>query len=182
MTCRWGRSCWRGWSTSRSRPSPRAASSTPRRPCSRPSPSCIGPRSYPGTSCSASAPPIAPPDAAADLGLRLVHVNANRAEEVTDTVMALFLVLLGQTHLLSPHVSPSPAALSAGCLGSVQLLCCGMRHCRGRPRARHSWWYASARCLATRSLAFRMSYSTSTSAIWVEERGRLQSIIVWRIR
>ncbi|XP_042505656.1 C-terminal binding protein AN-like [Macadamia integrifolia] len=88
---------------------------------------------------------------AADLGLRLVHVDASRAEEIADTVMALFLGLLRRTHLLSRH-----AFSSSGWLGSVQPLCRGMRRCRalvlgivGRS--------ASARALATRSLAFKMS-------------------------
>ncbi|KAA8516093.1 hypothetical protein F0562_019272 [Nyssa sinensis] len=56
---------------------------------------------------------------AADLSLqRLVHVDVSRADEVADTVMALFLGLLRRTHLLSRH------ALSAsGWLGSVQPLC-----------------------------------------------------------
>ncbi|THU65815.1 hypothetical protein C4D60_Mb05t07630 [Musa balbisiana] len=57
---------------------------------------------------------------AADLGLRLVHVDANRAEEVADTVMALFLGLLRRTHLLSRHSSSSSAA--SGWLGSIQPL------------------------------------------------------------
>uniref|UniRef100_A0ACD5TTP2 Uncharacterized protein n=1 Tax=Avena sativa TaxID=4498 RepID=A0ACD5TTP2_AVESA len=94
--------------------------------------------------------------AAADLGLRLVHVDANRAEEVADTVMALFLGLLRRTHLLSRHVSSSPAAVAAGCLGSVQPLCRGMRRCRGLVLGIVGR-SAAARCLATRSLAFRMS-------------------------
>lgn len=89
---------------------------------------------------------------ASDLGLnRLVHVDVSRAEEVADTVMALFLGLLRRTHLLSRH------ALSAsGWLGSVQPLCRGMRRCRGLVLGivgRSN----SARSLATRSLAFRMS-------------------------
>uniref|UniRef100_A0A2P2KNQ5 D-isomer specific 2-hydroxyacid dehydrogenase NAD-binding domain-containing protein n=1 Tax=Rhizophora mucronata TaxID=61149 RepID=A0A2P2KNQ5_RHIMU len=88
---------------------------------------------------------------AADLGLRLVHVDTSRAEEIADTVMALFLGLLRRTHLLSRH------ALSAsGWLGSVQPLCRGMRRCRGLVLGivgRSS----SAKYLATRSLAFKMS-------------------------
>jgi hypothetical protein len=55
--------------------------------------------------------------ATADLGLRPIHVDANRAEEVADTTMMLFLGMLCQTHLLSCHVSsaplPSPPAASA---------------------------------------------------------------------
>ncbi|PNT78284.1 C-terminal binding protein AN [Brachypodium distachyon] len=94
--------------------------------------------------------------AAADLGLRLVHVDANRAEEVADTVMALFLGLLRRTHLLSRHVSSAPAAVAAGCLGSVQPLCRGMRRCRGLVLGIVGR-SAAARCLATRSLAFQMS-------------------------
>ncbi|CAL4915265.1 unnamed protein product [Urochloa decumbens] len=92
--------------------------------------------------------------AAAELGLRLVHVDANRAEEVADTVMALFLGLLRRTHLLSRHASSSSPA--AGWLGSVQPLCRGMRRCRGLVLGIVGV-NAAARCLATRSLAFRMS-------------------------
>nr|POE98925.1 c-terminal binding protein an [Quercus suber] len=62
----------------------------------------------------------------ADLSLRLLHVDASRAEEVADTVMALFLGLLRRTYLLSRH-----AFFAAGWLGSVQPLCRGMRRCRG---------------------------------------------------
>jgi phosphoglycerate dehydrogenase-like enzyme len=91
--------------------------------------------------------------AAADLGLRLVHVDANRAEEVADTVMALFLGLLRRTHLLSRHASSSSTPLF---LGSVQPLCRGMRRCRGLVLGIIGV-SAAARCLATRSLAFRMS-------------------------
>ncbi|MQM21701.1 hypothetical protein Taro_054745 [Colocasia esculenta] len=91
---------------------------------------------------------------AADLGLQLVHVDANRAEEVADTVMALFLGLLRRTHLLSLHVSSSAAA--SGWLGSIQPLCRGMRRCRGLVLGIVGR-STSARCLATRSLAFRMS-------------------------
>jgi phosphoglycerate dehydrogenase-like enzyme len=44
---------------------------------------------------------------------RLVHVDANRADEVADTVMALALGLLRRTHLLSRQASSSgPAAAS----------------------------------------------------------------------
>ena len=92
--------------------------------------------------------------AAAELGLRLVHVDANRAEEVADTVMALFLGLLRRTHLLSRHASSSSPA--AGWLGSIQPLCRGMRRCRGLVLGIIGV-NAAARCLATRSLAFRMS-------------------------
>ncbi|CAN6306053.1 unnamed protein product [Urochloa humidicola] len=92
--------------------------------------------------------------AAAELGLRIVHVDANRAEEVADTVMALFLGLLRRTHLLSRHASSSSPA--AGWLGSVQPLCRGMRRCRGLVLGIIGV-NAAARCLATRSLAFRMS-------------------------
>ncbi|PWZ58630.1 C-terminal binding protein AN [Zea mays] len=92
--------------------------------------------------------------AAAELGLRLVHVDANRADEVADTVMALFLGLLRRTHLLSRHASSSSP--TAGWLGSVQPLCRGMRRCRGLVLGIVGV-NAAARCLATRSLAFRMS-------------------------
>ncbi|XP_057961196.1 C-terminal binding protein AN [Malania oleifera] len=88
---------------------------------------------------------------AANLGLRLVHVDASRAEEIADTVMALFLGLLRRTHLLSRH------ALSAsGWLGSVQPLCRGMRRCRGLVLGIVGR-SASAKSLANRSLAFKMS-------------------------
>uniref|UniRef100_A0A5B7AJL6 Putative C-terminal binding protein AN n=1 Tax=Davidia involucrata TaxID=16924 RepID=A0A5B7AJL6_DAVIN len=89
---------------------------------------------------------------AADLGLhRLVHIDVSRADEVADTVMALFLGLLRRTHLLSRH------ALSAsGWLGSVQPMCRGMRRCRGLVLGIIGR-SASARSLATRSLAFKMT-------------------------
>ena len=65
--------------------------------------------------------------------------------------MALFLGLLRRTHLLSRHT------LSAsGWLGSVQPLCRGMRRCRGLVLGIIGR-SASARSLATRSLAFKMS-------------------------
>ncbi|XP_058105273.1 C-terminal binding protein AN-like isoform X2 [Magnolia sinica] len=88
---------------------------------------------------------------AADLGLRLVHVDASRAEEVADTVMALFLGLLRRTHLLSRH-----AFSASGWLGSLQPLCRGMRRCRGLVLGIVGR-SASARSLVTRSLAFKMS-------------------------
>lgn len=91
---------------------------------------------------------------AADLGLRLVHVDVGRAEEVADTVMALFLGLLRRTHLLSRHSSSSSSA--SGWLGSIQPLCRGMRRCRGLVLGIVGR-SASARCLANRSLAFKMS-------------------------
>ncbi|XVE77203.1 hypothetical protein DITRI_Ditri13aG0042600 [Diplodiscus trichospermus] len=85
-----------------------------------------------------------------DLGLRLVHVDVSRAEEIADTVMALLLGLLRRTHLLSHH------ALSAsGWLGSVQPLCRGMRRCRGLVLGIIGT-SSSARSLASRSLAFRV--------------------------
>ncbi|KAI3787401.1 hypothetical protein L1987_41849 [Smallanthus sonchifolius] len=89
---------------------------------------------------------------AADLGLgRFVHVDVSRAEEIADTVMALFLGLLRRTHLLSRH------ALSAsGWLGSVQPLFRGMRRCRGLVLGIIGR-SASAKSLATRSLAFKIS-------------------------
>lgn len=88
---------------------------------------------------------------AADLGLRLIHVDTSRAEEIADTVMALVLGLLRRTHLLARH------ALSAsGWLGSVQPLCRGMRRCRGLVLGIVGR-SASARALATRSLSFKMS-------------------------
>ncbi|CAL4920511.1 unnamed protein product [Urochloa decumbens] len=106
--------------------------------------------------CLGSADRAADAAAAADLGLRLVHVDANRAEEVADTVMALILGLLRRTHLLSRQASSGPAAVAAGWLGSVQPLCRGMRRCRGLVLGIIGR-SAAARCLATRSLAFRMS-------------------------
>ncbi|CAN6568213.1 hypothetical protein C1H46_032555 [Malus baccata] len=88
---------------------------------------------------------------AADLGIRLVHVDVSRAEEIADTVMALFLGLLRRTHMLSRHT------LSAsGWLGSIQPLCRGMRRCRGLVLGIIGR-SASARSLATRSLAFKMN-------------------------
>lgn len=91
---------------------------------------------------------------AADLGLRLVHVDVDRAEEVADTVMALILGLLRRTHQLSRYSSSSSAA--SGWIGSIQPLCKGMRRCRGLVLGIVGR-SASARCLATRSLAFKMS-------------------------
>ncbi|KAL6006705.1 hypothetical protein ACLOJK_032198 [Asimina triloba] len=88
---------------------------------------------------------------AADLGLRLIHVDVSRAEEVADTVMALFLGLLRRTHLLSRH-----AFSASGWLGSLQPLCRGMRRCRGLVLGIVGR-SASARSLVTRSLAFKMS-------------------------
>ncbi|RCV46774.1 hypothetical protein SETIT_9G558300v2 [Setaria italica] len=106
--------------------------------------------------CLGSADRAADAALAADLGLRLVHVDANRAEEVADTVMALILGLLRRTHLLSRQASSAPAAVAAGWLGSVQPMCRGMRRCRGLVLGIIGR-SAAARCLATRSLAFRMS-------------------------
>ena len=80
---------------------------------------------------------------AADLGLRLFHVDASRAEEIANTVMALFLGLLRRTHLLSWH-----ALSAAGWLGSVQPLYRGMRRCCGLVLGIIGR-YASARSLAT---------------------------------
>ncbi|GAB4861678.1 hypothetical protein Ancab_036931 [Ancistrocladus abbreviatus] len=88
---------------------------------------------------------------AADLGLRLLHVDISRSEEIADTVMALILGLLRRTHLLSRH-----SLSSSGWLGSVQPLCRGMRRCRGLVLGIVGR-SASARSLATRSLAFKMN-------------------------
>nr|GEY71784.1 C-terminal binding protein AN-like [Tanacetum cinerariifolium] len=101
---------------------------------------------------------------ASELGLgRLVHVDVSRAEEVADTVMALFLGLLRRTHLLSRH------ALSAsGWLGSVQPLCRGMRRCRGLVLGIVGR-SGSAKSLAIRSLAFKISvlyYDVNEVHIW----------------
>ncbi|KAG2396913.1 C-terminal binding protein [Vigna angularis] len=108
-------------------------------------------RSYHLILCLGSADRAVYSALAADLGLRLVHVNTSRAEEIVDTVMALFLGLLRRSHLLSRH------ALSAsGLLGSVHPLCRGMRRCRDLVLGIVGI-FASARSLATRSLAFKMS-------------------------
>ncbi|XP_074263353.1 C-terminal binding protein AN [Silene latifolia] len=88
---------------------------------------------------------------AADLGLKLVHVDVSRAEEIADTVMALILGLLRRTHLLSRH-----SLSSSGWLGSVQPLCRGMRRCRGLVLGIVGR-SASAKCLALRSLSFKMN-------------------------
>ncbi|XP_068669771.1 C-terminal binding protein AN-like [Aristolochia californica] len=101
--------------------------------------------------CLGSADRVVDSALAADLGLRLVHVDVNRAEEVADTVMALFLGLLRRTHLLSRHVFSA-----SGWLGSVQPLCRGMRRCRGLVLGIVGR-SASAKSLATRSLAFKIS-------------------------
>ncbi|KAL0913208.1 hypothetical protein M5K25_016652 [Dendrobium thyrsiflorum] len=110
---------------------------------------------------------------AADLGLRLVHVDVNRAEEIADTIMALFLALLRRTNLLSQYSSSSSAA--SGWFGSIQPLCRGMRRCRGLVLGIIGR-SASARCLATRSLAFRMSvlYFDVNENNYVKGKGRFQ--------
>ncbi|KAG5154595.1 hypothetical protein JHK82_012564 [Glycine max] len=78
--------------------------------------------------------------------LRLVHVDTSHDEEIADTAMTLFLGLFRRTHLLS----------ASGWLGSVQLLCRGIRRCSGLVLGivRIS---SSARSLATGNLAFKMS-------------------------
>ena len=86
-----------------------------------------------------------------DLGLCLLHVDASRAEEIANTVKALFLGLLRRTYLLSRH-----ALSAAGWLGSVQPLYRGMRRCCGLGLGIIGR-YASARSLATRSLAFKIT-------------------------
>ncbi|GAB2271750.1 hypothetical protein Dimus_006580 [Dionaea muscipula] len=88
---------------------------------------------------------------ASDLGLRLIHVDVPRSEEIADTVMALILGLLRRTHLLSRH-----SLSSSGWLGSLQPLCRGMRRCRGLVLGIVGR-SASARSLASRSLAFKMN-------------------------
>ncbi|KAI0499977.1 hypothetical protein KFK09_018185 [Dendrobium nobile] len=110
---------------------------------------------------------------AADLGLRLVHVDVNRAEEIADTIMALFLALLRRTNLLSRYSSSSSAA--SGWFGSIQPLCRGMRRCRGLVLGIIGR-SASARCLATRSLAFRMSvlYFDVNENNYAKGKGRFQ--------
>ncbi|XP_020573322.1 C-terminal binding protein AN isoform X2 [Phalaenopsis equestris] len=110
---------------------------------------------------------------AADLGLRLVHVDVNRAEEIADTIMALFLALLRRTNLLSRYSSSSSSA--SGWFGSIQPLCRGMRRCRGLVLGIIGR-SASARCLAIRSLAFRMSvlYFDVNENTYAKGKGRFQ--------
>jgi hypothetical protein len=90
--------------------------------CSRSLPSSCGPRCFCPwkllLSLGSTDRAVDAADAtAADLGLRPIHADANRAEEVADTTLTLFLGMLRQTHLLSRHVSsaspPSPPAASA---------------------------------------------------------------------
>ena len=78
-------------------------------------------------------------------------MDASRAEEITNTVMALFLGLLRRTHLLSQH-----ALFAAGWLGFVQPLCKGMRRSRGLVLGIIGR-STSTRSLATRSLAFKIN-------------------------
>ncbi|KAL2347520.1 hypothetical protein Fmac_001520 [Flemingia macrophylla] len=93
-------------------------------------------------------PPSPPTSTSADLGLRLVHVDTSHAEEIANTIMALFLGLLCRRHLISRH------ALSAsGCSAPSSL---GIRRCRGLILS-IVIVYASTRTLATRSLAFKIS-------------------------
>ena len=78
-------------------------------------------------------------------------MDASRAEEIANTVMALFLGLLRRSHLLSRH-----ALFAAGWLGFVQPLCRGMQRCRGLVlgiigRSSSAW------SLAIISLAFKIS-------------------------
>ncbi|XP_039138194.1 C-terminal binding protein AN-like isoform X2 [Dioscorea cayenensis subsp. rotundata] len=101
--------------------------------------------------CLGSTDRVVDSSLASDLGLRLVHVDSGRAEEVADTIMALFLSLLRRTHLLSRQSSSA----ASGWLGSIQPFCRGMRRCRGLVLGIIGR-SASARCLATRSLAFKM--------------------------
>ena len=88
---------------------------------------------------------------ATDPGLRLLHVDASRAKEIANTVMALFLGLLRRTHLLSRH-----ALSGTSWLGSVQPLCRGMRQSSGLVLGIIGR-SASTRSLATRSLAFKIN-------------------------
>ncbi|CAM0870259.1 unnamed protein product [Alopecurus aequalis] len=125
--------------------------------------------------CLGSADRAADAAAAADLGLRLLHVDASRAEEVADTVMALLLGLLRRTHLLSRHASSSPSP-AAALLGSLQPLCRGMRRCRGLVLGIVGR-SAAARCLATRSLAFRMSVLYFDPRYMAEGKMRRPSIV-----
>ncbi|KAI0488258.1 hypothetical protein KFK09_028085 [Dendrobium nobile] len=91
---------------------------------------------------------------ATDLGLRVVHIDVSRADEIADSVMALLLVLLRRSHLLARHSSASSAV--SGWVGSVQQLCRGMRRCRGLVVGIIGK-SASARCLVERVVGFRMS-------------------------
>ncbi|EFJ07708.1 hypothetical protein SELMODRAFT_928, partial [Selaginella moellendorffii] len=88
--------------------------------------------------------------AAAEMGLKLVHVDCGRGEEIADTVMALLLGLLRHTHSLSAQ-----GFASAGWLGSIQPLCKGMRRCRGLVMGIVGRT-PSACALAVRCLAFKM--------------------------
>ncbi|KAL0904219.1 hypothetical protein M5K25_026300 [Dendrobium thyrsiflorum] len=91
---------------------------------------------------------------ATDLGLRVVHIDVSRADEIADSVMALLLVLLRRSHLLARHSSASSAV--SGWVGSVKQLCRGMRRCRGLVVGIIGK-SASARCLVERVVGFRMS-------------------------
>lgn len=74
---------------------------------------------------------------AADLGLRLVHVDVSRAEDVADTVMALMLGLLRRLTSFPGGLCPLPvgwalfsrcavdAPLSGSCSGNHWAICLG---------------------------------------------------------
>jgi hypothetical protein len=98
--------------------------------CSRPSPSSRGPRCFCPwkllLSLGSTDRAVDAADAtAADLGLRPIHVDANRAEEVADTTMMLSLGMLRQTHLLSRHVSSAPPPSAASAPSSRSSEACG---------------------------------------------------------
>lgn len=86
--------------------------------------------------CLGSPDRVADPAATADLLLHLVHVDANRAEEVANTVMAFFLGLLRRTLLLLRHASSAPAAVvesapAEGLRGGVGRVRCGRKKRKG---------------------------------------------------
>lgn len=85
-----------------------------------------------------------------DLGLHLLHVDAGRAEEIADTVVALVLGMLRHTHVLAAQ-----GFASSGWIGTIQPMCRGMRRCRGLVLGIIGR-SASACTLAARILAFKM--------------------------
>ncbi|KAH7404850.1 hypothetical protein KP509_15G046800 [Ceratopteris richardii] len=101
--------------------------------------------------CLGSVDKAADSTLASELGLHLLHVDTERAEEVADTVMALVLGLLRHTHVLAER------GLSnlGGWLGTIQPVCRGMRRCRGLVMGIVGR-SASACSLASRTLAFKM--------------------------
>lgn len=106
--------------------------------------------------CSAPIPPVAdrllPRFLRPGNRLRPCRVDISRANEASDTVMALFVSFLRQTLLLSRPSSPSVATC---CLGLIPSQWRGMRWCRGLVLGIIGR-SASAHCLVTRSLAFKI--------------------------